>query len=279
DAAPQDAAPQDAATQDAAPQDAAPQDAAAQVTAALGAAEPGAPGPTRAPAPAPRPQAASAETPAAPAAAAQPAIATLEVEGAAAPCGDPRLQGLALEPIRQPIAGAAPRPAALTQDADAAADPAAQAAACGAEDPARIAVAAGVTLSPPAVMGCGMARALADWLDGAGQAAARAAAGAEIARIEQVSGYACRRIGGGLRGKLSEHARANALDVAAFRLSDGRIVAVREGWRDAEDGPVLKALWRSACGPFTTVLGPEADAAHEDHFHFDAKTRRSPYCR
>jgi hypothetical protein len=26
---------------------------------------------------------------------------------------------------------------------------------------------------------------------------------------------------------------------------------------------------RAACGWFTTVLGPGADAAHAEHFHFD----------
>lgn len=37
----------------------------------------------------------------------------------------------------------------------------------------------------------------------------------------------------------------------------------------------LKRLHRSACGVFGTVLGPEANEAHRDHFHFDMKERNS----
>ncbi len=36
----------------------------------------------------------------------------------------------------------------------------------------------------------------------------------------------------------------------------------------------LKRLHRGACSMFGTVLGPEANEAHRDHFHFDVKKRR-----
>jgi len=39
-------------------------------------------------------------------------------------------------------------------------------------------------------------------------------------------------------------------------------------------------MHRAACGPFGTVLGPNADRFHQDHFHFDtARHRSGPYCR
>jgi len=40
----------------------------------------------------------------------------------------------------------------------------------------------------------------------------------------------------------------------------------------------LKLVHDKACQRFGTVLGPEANAAHKDHFHFDQKKRRSGFC-
>lgn len=41
----------------------------------------------------------------------------------------------------------------------------------------------------------------------------------------------------------------------------------------------LKKVHEQACGLFGTVLGPEANEAHRDHFHFDlAPRRRRAYC-
>lgn len=41
----------------------------------------------------------------------------------------------------------------------------------------------------------------------------------------------------------------------------------------------LKKIHEEACGVFGTVLGPEANDAHRDHFHFDlAPRRRRAYC-
>ena len=41
----------------------------------------------------------------------------------------------------------------------------------------------------------------------------------------------------------------------------------------------LRRLHKGACGTFGTVLGPEANEAHRDHFHFDlAARRRSAFC-
>jgi hypothetical protein len=41
----------------------------------------------------------------------------------------------------------------------------------------------------------------------------------------------------------------------------------------------LRRLHSGACGVFSTVLGPEANEAHRDHFHFDmAPRRRGSFC-
>jgi hypothetical protein len=37
-------------------------------------------------------------------------------------------------------------------------------------------------------------------------------------------------------------------------------------------------LHEDACRRFGTVLGPDANAAHKDHFHLDMKTRRRGFC-
>lgn len=178
-------------------------------------------------------------------------------------CGDARLEGEAIPPISERLASAEPSSAP----------------ACVVAEPVRLDAIAGVAISPPVVLGCPMARRVADWLVGAaGTAAEGVAPGDPIVRIEHVSGYSCRRRAGGPRAKLSEHASANAFDIAAFRLKSGRIVTVLDGWADPEDGPLLRALSASACGPFATVLTPETDAAHADHLHVDGAQRRAPYC-
>jgi hypothetical protein len=79
-------------------------------------------------------------------------------------------------------------------------------------------------------------------------------------------------------GRVSQHATANALDVAGFRLADGRRITVAADWADeGDEGRFLRAVRDGACRSFETVLGPEYNAAHRDHLHLD----RGPYrvCR
>jgi hypothetical protein len=77
---------------------------------------------------------------------------------------------------------------------------------------------------------------------------------------------------------VSQHATANALDVAAFRLSDGRTVRVREDWNDpGERGAFLHAVRDGACSVFAVTLSPDYNAAHHDHLHLDMG--RGPFCR
>jgi hypothetical protein len=52
-----------------------------------------------------------------------------------------------------------------------------------------------------------------------------------------------------------------------------------EAAQASAEGSFLRRLHKGACGIFGTVLGPEANEAHRDHFHLDlAPRRRSPFC-
>ena len=149
---------------------------------------------------------------------------------------------------------------------------------CGVENPVRVAAVAGVLLDRPAVMNCPTARALRDWVAG-GLLPAFAAQGG-VTSMKVAAGYACRTRNNRPGGRISEHGKGNAIDISAFRLGDGREVTVLQGWRALSTRAPLRAAWRSACGPFGTVLGPDADRYHQDHFHLDtARHRSGSYCR
>ena len=93
--------------------------------------------------------------------------------------------------------------------------------------------------------------------------------------------YACRSRNSRRGARLSEHAKGNAIDLSAFTFADGSGVSVLKGWNGApKDREMLRKMHRSACGPYGTVLGPNSDRFHRDHFHFDVAGYRSgPYCR
>lgn len=128
-----------------------------------------------------------------------------------------------------------------------------------------------VALTPPALLRCVMAQAVASWLRE--DVAPAAAALGTLARVEVAASYVCRPRNNVKGAVLSEHGRANALDVRALGLADGRIIPVT-----AKDVPELTAaMRRSACARFTTVLGPGADPSHEFHLHVDMQQRRGGY--
>ena len=82
--------------------------------------------------------------------------------------------------------------------------------------------------------------------------------------------YACRPMNGVSGNKLSEHGHANALDISGFHLADGRLLTVKSGWQGgAGEREFLRTVHRGACGLFTTVLGPNSNSYHADHFHLD----------
>ena len=127
-------------------------------------------------------------------------------------------------------------------------------------------------------MTCPLARGFATWIRYAVRPAARQVYGEEIARVETFGTYSCRNIYGGRSGRLSEHAFANAVDVAAFVLDDGTRVSVLDGWHgDDRAQRFLRLIHTSACRRFGTVLSPDYNAAHHNHFHFDMSGQA--YCR
>jgi hypothetical protein len=128
-------------------------------------------------------------------------------------------------------------------------------------------------------MTCPLARQFARWTREALQPAAERWLKSRVARVESFGTYACRPVNGQTGGRLSEHGRSNAVDVAAFVLADGRRITVLEGW-NSEDEDVrrfLRDAHQAGCRRFGVALGPEANAYHRNHFHFDMG--QGPYCR
>lgn len=128
-------------------------------------------------------------------------------------------------------------------------------------------------------MTCPLAKNFAAWARYGVRPAARQILGADVVKIETMGTYNCRNVNGAATGRLSEHAHSNAVDVAAFVLDDGRRIAVRGGWKDgtSSERAFLKTIHNSACKRFATVLSPDYNAAHYDHFHLDMG--RGPFCR
>ena len=146
--------------------------------------------------------------------------------------------------------------------------------ACGEQSPLRVTAVLSrgrlVPLSSPITTNCQMASALPDWVadvDGYAQAML----GSPLAAVTTGTSYMCRNRNNGETGFTSEHGFANALDVTGFTLEDGRSIGVEGNWlpATAPEGRLLRLAHDAACGGFTTVLGPEANAEHKDHLHLD----------
>ncbi len=130
----------------------------------------------------------------------------------------------------------------------------------------------GVTrLSPGGpVMTCKQALALALFDRQVLQPTAVQTLGTGVASIEHYGTYACRRVYGRKTGRVSEHAHANAFDLAGVVLEDGRRVTVASHFRaEDERGEFLRQVRDQACRTFRVVLSPDYNAAHHDHLHLD----------
>ena len=207
-----------------------------------------------------------------------------------------------------------------------------------------------ISINPPARVTCGLAATLSAWADTVVQPSAQEHLGSKVVSIRNVASYVCRNRYNAPGKRLSEHARANALDMAAFKTADGRTITISDDWalppekpseekapdaaggkastdtsaakapetgvvhtgRDtkppgpAENAPGAKvdektdeagkentpeappfrpesaflfAIHEGACKLFGTVLGPLANEAHKDHFHYDLAGRKHRnYC-
>jgi hypothetical protein len=123
-------------------------------------------------------------------------------------------------------------------------------------------------------LACPLAAAVVVWEREVVQAAAQRHFGRRVAGIDHFGSYSCRRMYGRDEGAWSEHARANAFDIAAFRLDDGTRIAVINDWRDpGAKGRFLREVRDGACRLFATTLSPDFNAAHRDHLHLDQAAR------
>jgi hypothetical protein len=129
-----------------------------------------------------------------------------------------------------------------------------------------------VAVTPPAIMRCPMAQEIADWIR---DDVVPTLKGLQPLRgLDNLASYDCRGRNNVHAAKVSEHGRADALDVHDFKLADGRElgltdVNVPKDWREA--------VRASACARFATVLGPGSDGYHEEHIHLDLEPRRNNY--
>jgi hypothetical protein len=138
-----------------------------------------------------------------------------------------------------------------------------------------------VAVAPAATLACPVVSALDRFVSESVQPAAKRWFGQPVAGIKQISAYSCRGMNDVPNARISEHAFGNALDIAAFKLADGRTITVKDGWRGtpAEQG-FMHDIQETACSLFTTVLAPGSNAYHEDHMHLDLMRRPSgrPVC-
>lgn len=148
---------------------------------------------------------------------------------------------------------------------------------CGYDDAVRFQSGGAQTIDyRPARLGtsCPVAAGLAKWEWDIVQPAAQRLFGARVETIEHFGSYSCRRIYGRSSGDWSEHASANAVDIAAFRLSDGTRISVVKDWKGSGDkAAFLRDVRTGGCKLFATVLSPDYNAAHHDHLHLDQASR------
>lgn len=126
---------------------------------------------------------------------------------------------------------------------------------------------------------CPLAQTFAGWARFGVDRAARQILGSPLVRIETMGSYNCRNVAGS--GRRSAHARAEAIDVSAFVLADGRRISVLGDWSDGtgSEREFLQIVHASACKRFGTVLGPAYNTAHLDHIHVELGGGGRSFCR
>ncbi|WP_294611006.1 extensin family protein [uncultured Roseovarius sp.] len=170
-------------------------------------------------------------------------------------CGRPGLAGQVIGPVSHPVAG------------------------CGSDHAIRLESIGAIRLSQPATMDCPTARALEVWVKRSAKPEVGRMGGG-LSGLRVAAHYACRTRNSRPGARISEHGRGKAIDIAALQLRDGSEISVLGDWGQGPRGRVLRQTHKAACGPFGTVLGPNSDRHHRDHFHFDTASHRGgPYCR
>lgn len=147
---------------------------------------------------------------------------------------------------------------------------------CVVQGAVRIGGGSATALSPGGlILQCPLAVRYVLWDRHVLQPAAASTFGSRVSQVDTYGTYACRRIYGSAdeTRRPSEHARANAIDIAGFRLADGRRITVLRDWNadvaGDESADFLSRVRDGACQVFGTVLSPDYNAAHRDHLHLD----------
>jgi len=149
---------------------------------------------------------------------------------------------------------------------------------CGGEDLVRLEAVVlpnkrRVSVKPAAILRCPMASAIAAWIR-TDVAPLAASLGSVISDLDNFDSFECRGRNRMVGGRLSEHGRANAIDIRALKLASGRSISLVDR---TVSRSLRESVLHSACARFSTVLGPGSDGYHEDHIHLDLMERRNNY--
>ncbi|WP_420134313.1 extensin family protein [Rhodopseudomonas sp.] len=130
-----------------------------------------------------------------------------------------------------------------------------------------------VALTPAATLRCSMASAVAEWVR-ADVAPLASALQSRLAALDNFDSYECRGRNRVRGAKLSEHGKANAIDIRGLKLASGRLLSLTDR---TSPRAIRESVRQSVCDRFSTVLGPGSDGYHEDHIHLDLAQRRKDY--
>lgn len=155
---------------------------------------------------------------------------------------------------------------------------------CGIEAPVELSVVLpGIKLEPSGTMRCETALALSRWTkEMMVPAAALALPEKKVTAIANASTYICRNRNSAENGKISEHAKGNAVDISTISFDKGEPLVMKPRGEDGTpEGAFQRTITAAACLFFRTVLSPGSDATHQDHLHLDVLERKGGYlyCR
>ena len=135
-----------------------------------------------------------------------------------------------------------------------------------------------VSMPGKPTMACVFARQFTTWVRNVAAPLTLAYMESKLAAIETGAGLVCRTRYNMPGEKISEHAKGNAIDIAAFRLENGQKLSVKDASASTKiDGVLMRTFRATGCGYFTTILGPGSNEAHKDHLHFDYGMHGSTY--
>jgi hypothetical protein len=119
-----------------------------------------------------------------------------------------------------------------------------------------------VTFSPPVTVTCDLAATMHTWVRSELQPIAKRHLGAEVIRIDTMSSYSCRNAYGRTRSRLSEHGKANAIDIRGFMTAKSDYAEVLADWGpNARDIQAQVAAARASAEKAEQLRAAESAAA------------------